>query len=321
MKKIGCIVAAQLLMFASTAQVNWIRVDSLFQPLPSSVSVWMSEDSMEGKPSVAYAVVAKLRHKKLNFTADTSYKRRLTPTGFFEKNNNPLVVVNTSFFSFSTHQNLNVIIKDGALLAYNVHSISGKGKDTLTYRHPLGSAIGIDKDRHADVAWLFTDSSSAFPLAVQHPLVPTKDSSSKLTKAAFMAQAEAVSMNPTAWKMHTAVGGGPVLVQQGEVKISNNEELKFGGKAINDRHPRTAMGFTANNELVILAVEGRNPGKAEGVTLAQLATLLQSLGCIEALNLDGGGSSCMLINGKQTIRPSDKEGQRAVPGVFLIKQN
>jgi exopolysaccharide biosynthesis protein len=37
------------------------------------------------------------------------------------------------------------------------------------------------------------------------------------------------------------------------------------------------------------------------------------------LNLDGGGSSCMLINGKETIKPSDPTGQRAVPAVFLIK--
>jgi len=44
-----------------------------------------------------------------------------------------------------------------------------------------------------------------------------------------------------------------------------------------------------------------------------------SLGCVEALNLDGGGSSCLLINGIETIKPSDKEGERPVPGVFIVK--
>jgi exopolysaccharide biosynthesis protein len=47
--------------------------------------------------------------------------------------------------------------------------------------------------------------------------------------------------------------------------------------------------------------------------------MLKDLGCVEALNLDGGGSSCLLVNGKETIRPSDKTGQRAVPAVFIIK--
>jgi exopolysaccharide biosynthesis protein len=67
-----------------------------------------------------------------------------------------------------------------------------------------------------------------------------------------------------------------------------------------------------------LVVEGRNPGIAMGASLIEMATLLQSLGCIEALNLDGGGSSCLLINGKETIKPSDKEGQRPVPAVFMV---
>ena len=83
--------------------------------------------------------------------------------------------------------------------------------------------------------------------------------------------------------------------------------------------PRTAMGYTSNHKLIILVIEGRHPGIAEGATLLQEAQIFKSLGCVEALNLDGGGSSCMLINGKETIMPSDKEGERAVPAVFLIK--
>ena len=60
--------------------------------------------------------------------------------------------------------------------------------------------------------------------------------------------------------MRTAIGGGPVLLQNGEIKITNNEELKFAGKAINDKHPRTAMGYTKDGKLIILMIEGRNPG-------------------------------------------------------------
>lgn len=120
--------------------------------------------------------------------------------------------------------------------------------------------------------------------------------------------------------MKTAVGGGPVLLQTGKIQITNNEELKFAGNAIEDKHPRTAMGYTKDNKLIILAVQGRFPGIAEGATLGQEAKILQDLGCWEALNLDGGGSSCMLINGKETIKPSDATGQRAVPAVFLIRK-
>ena len=121
------------------------------------------------------------------------------------------------------------------------------------------------------------------------------------------------------WKMETAVGGGPVLLQYGEIKISNNEELKFTGKAIYDKHPRTAMGYTKDGKLIILVIEGRNKN-AGGATLTQEAQIFKNPGCWEALNLDGGGSSCMLVNGKETINVSDATGQRLVPAVFIISK-
>jgi exopolysaccharide biosynthesis protein len=82
--------------------------------------------------------------------------------------------------------------------------------------------------------------------------------------------------------MQEAIGGGPVLLQSGEIRITNNEELKFAGKAIEDKHPRTAMGYTRDNKLVILVVQGRFPGLAEGATLGQEAQILKDLGCWEA---------------------------------------
>ena len=103
------------------------------------------------------------------------------------------------------------------------------------------------------------------------------------------------------------------------IKITNNEELRFSGNGIEDKHPRTAMGYTKDNKLIMLVIQGRFPGKAEGATLLQEAKIFKDLGCIEALNLDGGGSSCLLINGKQTITPSDKEGQRPIPAIFMIE--
>ena len=92
------------------------------------------------------------------------------------------------------------------------------------------------------------------------------------------------------WKMQTAIGGGPVLLQNGKIEIFNIEELKFSGKAINDKHPRTAIGYTDDGRLLILVIQGRFPGIAEGVSLIQEANILKELGCKEAMNLDGGGS-------------------------------
>jgi exopolysaccharide biosynthesis protein len=250
----------------------------------------------------------------LSFSTDTTYKRRFTPSQFFEKNGKPLIVVNATFFSFQTNQNLNAVIKDHKLVSYNVHNVPGRGKDTFTYRHPLGSAIGITKNGKADVAWLYTDSTESHAMATQMPTIALKDSLPYLRKKNMKRSGRFKK-----WKVQTGIGGGPVLVQDGMIKITNNEELKFAGNAVNDRHPRTAMGYTKDNKLVIMVVQGRMPEIAEGVSLKHLAEMLRDVGCVEALNLDGGGSSCLLVNGKETIKPSDPNGQRPVPAVFLIK--
>lgn len=308
------------------AQVQWINADSLFAPLPAGLHVFKSTSAVNGRPSIAYYVSADLKNHALIFDADTSSKRRLTPQQFFTKNNQPLVVVNTTFFSFATNQNLNAVIKNGRLVSYNVHTIAGRGKDTLTYRHPLGSAIGISKKRKADVAWLFTDSARRKAWAIQwangfiRDSIPALDFNTVVLNTSIInGHKGEIAMSLKKWKVKTAVGGGPVLLQNGVVQISNNEELKFAGKAVDDKHPRTAMGYTSDGKLIIMVVEGRNPGVAEGVSLTELAQLLKEVNCTEALNLDGGGSSCMLINGKPTIKVSDKEGQRPVPAVFIIK--
>jgi exopolysaccharide biosynthesis protein len=321
-----------LLSNTSFAQRHWQNVDSLFAPLPQNFHVYRSTDSLDGKPFVAYYAEAKLKDKKLDFTTDTTYKRRLTPQQFFQKNNQPLLVVNCTFFSYETNKNLNLVVKDGKILGYNIHTIAGRGKDTLTYRHPFGSAIGIDKKRNADVAWILTDSLKRKPFALEEsPTKIIKDSLQNPTfkylkhgKISFVdGSFSGVKYKKgqfKKWKPKTAVGGGPVLLQNGEIKITNEEELKFTGKAINDKHPRTCMGYTTDGRLIIMVIQGRFVNIADGTTLTQEAQLLKDLGCVEALNLDGGGSSCMIINGKETITPSDKTGQRPVPAVFLIQQ-
>jgi len=300
----------------SFAQLHWNKVDSLYQPLPEGVHVFSTNDSLNGKPNKAFYLIAPLKNKQLDFTTQVGNGKRYTPSQYYEQEGQPLLVVNGTFFEFVHNSNLNLVVKDAKLLAYNKTSIAGKGKDTLTYKHPLASAIGINAKRIPDVAWTYTDTSMKFPLAVQLPVPFMKDSfpefiKNRLPKDKLFKK----------WKMQTAIGGGPVLVQHGVSQITNNEEIKFSGKALFDKHPRTAMGYTKNGELIVMVVEGRFPGKAEGADLKQLSEMLVHVGCVEALNLDGGGSSCMLVNGKQTITPSDKEGQRPVPAVFIIKHH
>ena len=311
MIKSALLIASLFFFYPAESQLHWKKANAEFGYLPKSINIYKTTDSLDGKPFIAYYVEAKLSDRNLEFTTQVGKGKRFTPSQFYSQEDSPYVVVNGTFFSFQTNQNLNTVIKDGKMLAYNLPALKSRNSDSFYY--PTRSAIGITKKRKADVAWLFTDTAKRWPYAFQakpvvakgRPNDPIFDDLNTLDYWQW-------------WRMHTAIGGGPVLVQKGEIRITNKEEQMFVNGE-NDKHPRTAMGYTKNGKLIILLIQGRSPGVADGATLLQEAKILKDLKCVEALNLDGGGSSCMLVNGKETIKPSDKEGQRPVPAVFIIR--
>ncbi len=295
-------------------QVQWKNVSSDFNLNSNSIQVFASTNAtLNDSAFKAYYVLIKTKDPAIQIGVDTTLYRRMTPTGFYERLAAPTIVMNASFFEFKNNTNLNVLVSQGHLLALNKQDIEGKGKDSLSYTHVLSSAIGMNKKGKLDVAYTYTDSNSKAVLYQQVPMTPIKDVNSTLPRS------NKALTNLTKWKASWAVGGGPVLAKEGKIFITNNEEKKFAGKAIADHHPRTAMGYTPSGDLILLAVQGRMKNIAIGTTLTETAQILIDLGCIEAINLDGGGSSCLLVNGKETIKPSDPTGQRPVPAVFFVR--
>ena len=71
--------------------------------------------------------------------------------------------------------------------------------------------------------------------------------------------------------------------------------------------------------MLLLVVDGRQPGYSTGMSLTALAELLLEFGAADAINLDGGGSSTMFLDGKVVNKPSDAAGERPVSDVILIK--
>ena len=303
-------------MPAMAQKLEWKNVSNEFDLNTNSIQVFASKSStLNDSAFKAYYVLINTNDPQLQMGVDTTLYRRITPSAFYERLAAPLVVMNASFFEFKNNTNLNVLVHRGNLLALNKQDIEGKGKDTLNYTHVLSSAFGMQKNGKMDIAYTYTDSNSQQVLYQQDPMQPIKN------KNATLSLKEKALANLKKWKLNWAVGGGPVLVKDGAIFISNNEEKKFAGKAIADHHPRTAMGYTKDGQLILLAVQGRMKNIAVGTTLTETAQIFLDLGAREAINLDGGGSSCLLINGKETIKPSDPTGQRPVPAVFYLRLN
>lgn len=115
------------------------------------------------------------------------------------------------------------------------------------------------------------------------------------------------------------IGGGPYLVRAGRPLGSAGAGLeKFSEDFIRNRHPRTAIGVRNDGRLVIVTVDGRRPGKSVGMTVDELAQLVAGLACVEAVNLDGGGSTTMVVGGKVVNLPSDPGGERPVSDALLV---
>lgn len=113
------------------------------------------------------------------------------------------------------------------------------------------------------------------------------------------------------------VGGGPQLIKGGRVEISAGAE-KIGEKFVTDRHPRTAIARLKTGKLLLITVDGRQSGVSVGMSLVELSQLLLEFETVEAINLDGGGSTAMVIKDKLVNKPSDAAGERPVSDAILI---
>ena len=130
------------------------------------------------------------------------------------------------------------------------------------------------------------------PKSVLQPLLDKKD-------------AELIINTNPEWKnVKHIISGGPYLVRNSEVFVDMTAQ-KLG--AIGGRNPRSAIGYTADNNLILVAVDGRE-GSSIGMTLMELASFMQSIGCTNAMNLDGGGSTVMYVNGQVVNKPQMKGG-------------
>ncbi len=112
------------------------------------------------------------------------------------------------------------------------------------------------------------------------------------------------------------IGGGPRLLRGG--KPVPSEAKAFPENFYGSRHPRTAAGVRADGTIVLAVVDGRRPRVGVGMTIAELAALMAELGCVDAVNLDGGGSTAMVVKGKVINSPSDPAGERAVSDALLV---
>lgn len=217
----------------------------------------------------------------------------------------PLVGINAGYFASTSSYSL--VINNGQLLSSNISQLTRKGSFYVTR-----GAFGHDETLNYSASWVYTVADETVYGYPQPALNVDGETPQPKPTPSF-------PENGSPYNKVNAIGGGPVLIKDGQV-IQNYDYELFYDDIIRSLANRTAIGITADKELIILVVDGRT-AYSTGISLKDMAWLLkEDLGCIDALNLDGGGSSTLIVNGQVFNQNSIDNGQRSVlTGLLIVK--
>lgn len=316
-----------LFFYGQSQTIGTLQWNELsFANLPPSVKVFETNTPFpDGSPLHATYTVIDLSDPNLELLIDNVHPDgpRITPQQYADRQEEPVYVATNGGFFTNSGLSVNLLIQDGEFIARGQEGVSRvsnvTGRDTTYY--PTWTAWGLLPDGTQEIVWTWPAGQGDEQFAIRFP-EPYPNSLDKLplpvpTLEGY--QDDTTNIVGTVWEVKTATGGTPSLVVNGEIRVSEEELINCPGLC--GKNPRTAIGYTADNQLILMVVDGRQAELSVGATLPELAQMMQSVGCFGAINLDGGGSSVMIADQDNVItNPSDAEGMRAVGSALLIKR-
>ncbi|ERJ60865.1 hypothetical protein M472_19100 [Sphingobacterium paucimobilis HER1398] len=296
--------------------------DASFGELPTHIKLFKNI-SMQGKAGIAYfALVDLAKDPKFNVIGGASGVK--TPSLFYEQlpaAQKPTILINSGYFTYSDVQGMygvSLLIQEGTTVRHNTTSTDRLGKTYYMTR----SAIGMERNGALEINWVYTDGINAPTYAYPAPAANI-EGETPLSKPSLVFPA-----NGRIWNAYMASGAGPIAAKDGKVVPFEKmkQELITGDGSAN--RPRSAVGLTSDNKMIVYVNQGNGFDGLGGYTWEEVGRELVKLGCYDVLHFDGGGSSCMLINGKPLIKGGEVDTpsapnpngakQRAVATVVTI---
>ena len=286
---------------SSELKLAWTPIDSINFDLPQGLQVYQAINVAPNLRAWYVRVAESLPEIETRVVASTDNDGIETISEFADRLQVP-VLINGGYFRMDLNpaKHVGILKVDGELIHSATTSVL-RGEQRF-YLHR--AAIGFDTDDQLDIGQVSSTGDSVYRWEKPIENLPGMPGARKDT----------VYRHP--WTFRDILGGGPQLIRDGVINISINEEVFFG-TSIPQVHPRTAAGITSNGDLILLIVDGRQL-ISRGVDLKELAGILADLGCQEAINLDGGGSSALVVNGLLLNRPSGTTTQRQVMSAIAV---
>ncbi len=281
--------------------LEWTPIDTLNRTVPEGIEVFQAihvganirawyvkvEESLPNIETRVVVSVDEDRRESISDFADRLKATVLINGGYFRMDLNPA-------------KHVGILKVNGELIHSATTSVLRNDQRFFLHR----SAIGFSEDDQVDIEFVSTTGDSVFRW--EHPIHNLPGAPGALLDTSERAL----------WNARDILGGGPQLIRNGKIDIPIDEEVFFG-TSIPAIHPRTAAGITENGDLILLLVDGRQL-ISRGVNLEELAKILFDLGCQEAINLDGGGSSALVVNGILLNRPAGKTTEREVMSALAV---
>lgn len=295
-----------------TLPAGWKFSVNLSNGFPDAIEAYEFDSLVQGTKVKAFAVAFNPKNSPIEFKPVLSATAKKPSEFYTQEQGVVYACINGGFFG--GNQSYSLVKYNNSVLAANIKSVSRTYNGLSTPYYPTRAAFGINTTGDPSVAWIYhvgTGNDKVF----QYPL-PAANLLGALPK---QQPDENFPAGGTEWQVNSAIGGSPMLLKAGSINITDKEELIDINNTTS--RPRSAIGATTGGLVLVLAIEGDNPsGGYAGINLADLAKMLKDLGCKDAINLDGGGSTDLIVNNRQTVRPGDNGVERIVPSVVVIKK-
>lgn len=288
---------------------GWKKAVHLMADFPTGIQVYENTTSFNGKALVAYCVVFNPK-AGLELKPVTAAANKKLSVFYTEELGFRYAAINGGFFT--TNASLSLAMYKGVVDAINVKSLKRIYNTVNTDYFPTRAAFGFSEEGIPDVTWVYhVGTGNGVVYSYPAPAANLINTAPKPVPTATLPAGGSI------WNVKSAIGGSPMLIKNNVINITDKEELVDIDNA--SSRARSAIGYTANNMIVLLAVEGNINGGGVGLSLAELAQLMKDMGCVGAVNLDGGGSTSMVVRAKQTVRPSDG-AERPVITALIVKK-
>lgn len=293
-----------------TLPAGWKFSNLLTQNFPTGIELYFFDTLFEGKKTKAFCLAYDSKRTIFEFKPVLSATAKKTSDFYKDEPGVVYGCINGGFFG--SNQSFSLVQFNGAVLSPNIKSVNRSFNGVNTAYYPTRAAFGITTSGQPATAWIYHVVNNNDIFSYPAP-APNAEGAAPLQEPSAQFPA-----GGSRWMTTAAIGGSPMLMKNGSRQISDIAELINVNNT--SARPRSAIGHNANGIVFIVAVEGDNPSAGyAGLSLLELSNMMRDLSCTDAINLDGGGSTSMIVGNQLLVRPGDNGVERAVVSAVLIK--